>query len=343
VTTVATSTTRAVLLARRPSGDLLPDDLRLGEIPLPELTAGHALVRNEYMSLDPNARGRMNTGDMVYTANFQVDQPLDGWAVGTVLESRSADLPTGSTVRHRKGYRDLAVVSDTDARTVDVSQAPAASWLSALGQTGFTAYVGMQRVAAVAKGETVFVSAAGGGVGQVAGQVARLLGASQVIGSAGGAEKCAWLTESAGYDEAIDYRSQDVKARLGELAPEGLDVYFDNVGGVQLVAAVRSMRPHGRVALCGMISSLAGAEHQPGIGELMDVILRRVTIQGFIVRDHEDLRARFEQDVSRWLASGELHDHFTEAEGLAAAPDALVGMLGGANTGKALVRLGGES
>jgi len=343
VTTLSATTTRAVLLARRPDGDLHPEDLEVGEIDLPVLASGDALVRNEYMSLDPNARGRMNSGDMVYTGNFEVGGPLDGWAVGTVIESRSTALPTGSTVRHRMGYRELAVVSESAARTVDVSLAPAASWLSALGQTGFTAYVGMKRIAAVGKDETVFVSAAAGGVGQIAGQVARRLGASQVIGSAGGAEKCSWLTESAGYDVAIDYRSEDVRERLAAVVQDGLDVYFDNVGGNQLVAAVKSMKPHGRVALCGMISSLAGSATQPGIGELMDVILRRVTIRGFIVRDHEDLRSEFEKDVAGWLADGNLVDHYTVAEGLDTAGEALVGMLRGANTGKALVRLGARS
>ena len=339
MTTVSTTSTRAVVLARRPEGDLEPGHLRVDEIAVPALAPGEALVRNQYMSLDPNARGRMNTGDMVYTGNFALDQPLDGHAVGIVVQSRSEELPVGSTVRHRLGYRELAVVDASTARTVDVSVAPAASWLSALGQTGFTAYVGIQRVGRVHPGSAVFVSAAAGGVGMIAGQVARALGATTVIGSAGGAEKCAWLTGTAGYDLAIDHRSDDVRALLREAVPDGLDLYFDNVGGEQLVAAVQSMRPHSRVALCGMISSIVGGAPQPTLDRLMDLILRRVTVQGFIVRDHEDLRAQFEADVTRWIGSGQLVDHHTVTDGLEAVPAALAGMLRGANTGKALVRL----
>lgn len=343
MTTSSTTVTRAVVLESRPVDDLEPEHLRVTEIALPELRTNEALVRNEYMSLDPNARGRMRTGDMVYTGNFEIGEPLDGHAVGTVVESRSPTLPVGSTVRHRLGYRELAIVSPETARVVDVSIAAAPHWLSALGQTGFTAYVGVQRIGAVGPGQTVFVSAAAGGVGQVAGQVARALGATTVIGSAGGPEKCAWLTESAGYDVALDHRSDDIRAGLAAAAPDGIDFYFDNVGGEQLVAAVQSMRPHGRVSLCGMISSVVGGASQPGLDKLMDVILRRVTIQGFIVRDHEDLRPQFEADVARWIGEGRLHDQHTIAEGIEAAPAALAGMLRGANTGKALVHLGGTA
>jgi NADPH-dependent curcumin reductase CurA len=342
-TSTTARTTAAVLLAARPGGDVSVDDLRLDEIALPALQPGDALIRNALMSLDPNARGRMNAGDMVYTANFEVGAPLDGWAIGEVLDSRSAALPVGSTVRHRKGWRELAVVSESEvARVVDTSLAPSASWLSALGQTGFTAYVGVQRIVCVTRGESVFVSAAAGGVGMIAGQVARLLGATAVIGSAGGPAKAAFLTDALGYTAAIDYRNEDVPSRLRQLLPDGLHAYFDNVGGSQLVAAVRSMRTGGRVALCGMVSALAATSPQPAIDELMDVILRRVTLRGFIVRDHEDLRARFESDVAGWLKSGELTDAYTIADGLAAAPDAFVAMLGGGNTGKALVRVGPE-
>ena len=337
--TPARLTTRAVLFHRRPEGDLRRDHLRVGEIELPELEQGHALVSNDYMSLDPNARGRMGTSDMVYTDNFRLGHPLDGWAIGTVLESRSPKLPVGSTVRHRMGYRELAVVSDHAARTVDISLAPAPSWLSALGQTGFAAYVGMRRVGPVRPGDTVFISAAAGGVGLIAGQVARQLGAEQVIGSAGGAEKCRWLTSSAGYDVAIDYRAEHMRDRLSEDAPDGIDLYFDNVGGEQLIAAVNNMTTNGRVVLCGMISSVVGNAPQPSTAQLIDVILRRLTVRGFIVRDHEALRTQFETEVSGWLASGDLTDHYTVTTGIEAASGALVGMLSGANTGKALVRL----
>ena len=175
-TSTLVDTTRTVVLARRPGARLVAEDLEVRELPVPALTAGQALVRNELMSLDPSTRGRMDATDKVYTTNFELGGPLDGWAVGQVVESRTLALPVGATVRHRLGWRELAVVDDTSARVVDVSAVPAASWLSALGQTGFTAYVGVTAIGAIRPGETFFVSAAAGGVGSVAGQLARLHG-----------------------------------------------------------------------------------------------------------------------------------------------------------------------
>ena len=334
------ATTRAVVLARRPRGRLLAEDLRVENLAVPELEPGQALVRNELMSLDPSTRGRMDAGDKVYTTNFAVGQALDGWAIGQVIASRSPALPVGATVRHRLGWRELAVLDAGSARVVDLALAPAASWLSALGQTGFTAYVGLRRIGDLAVGDTVFVSAAAGGVGSIAGQLARLLGAGRVIGSAGGIQKCRWLIEDVGFDAAIDYRSQDLRARLTELASDGLDLYFDNVGGDHLVAALHQMRIGGRITLCGMVSTMQAGPNPAAISELIEAVLRRVTLRGFIVRDHEDLRPEFEAKVANWLDSGQLRDHCTEVAGLESAPAAMVGLLEGGNVGKALVRLG---
>jgi NADPH-dependent curcumin reductase CurA len=331
--------TQAIVLARRPRGALESSDLRLVEISLATPGPGEALVRNEFMSLDPSTRGRMDATEKVYTTNFEVGGPLDGWAIGQVVASCSSLLPVGATVRHRLGWRELAVVSEAAAQVVDISAAPAASWLSALGQTGFTAYVGVVRIGQLAAGNTFFVSAAAGGVGSIAGQIARLLGARQVIGSAGGATKCDWLVSELGFDAAIDYRAGDVRQRLAELAPDGLDLYFDNVGGDQLVAALHNLRPEARITLCGMVSTMAGSVAQPGIGELIQAVLRRATLRGFIVRDHEDLRPEFEKRVSGWLATGELVDKATIYDGIDAAPKAMVQLLEGGNVGKALVRL----
>jgi NADPH-dependent curcumin reductase CurA len=334
---LTTRTTRAVVLARRPTGQLVPGDLRLSDLPVPEVGPGQALVRNELMSLDPSTRGRMDATDKVYTANFAVGAPLDGWAVGRVAESRSALLPVGATVRHRLGWRDLAVVDDASARVVDVGLAPARSWLSALGQTGFTAYVGLTRVGRLAPGETVLVSAAAGGVGSVAVQLARLLGAGRVIGVAS-ARKRDWLLGELGLDEVLD-RAGDVRAGLAALVPDGVDLYVDNTGGGTLVAALRNMRTGGRVVLCGMVSTMEDDAGGPGIGALVEAVLRRLTLSGFIVRDHEDLRPEFESRVAGWLTSGRLTDAVTEVEGLENAPGALVDLLAGGNLGKSLVRL----
>jgi len=338
-TALPVATSRAVVLAHRPAGRLAASDLRVDELLVSAPQRGQALVRNEFMSLDPSTRGRMDATDKVYTTNFAVDGPLDGWAVGRVVSSESARLPVGATVRHRLGWREFAIVDEADARVVDTSLAPAQSWLSALGQTGFTAYVGLVRIGALTAGDTVFVSAAAGGVGSIAGQLARLLGAQRVIGSAGGAGKCDWLVSELGFDAAVDYRAEDVRRRLTELAPNGIDLYFDNVGGAQLVAALHNLRTDGRVTLCGMVSTISGPAGQPPVSELIQAVLRRITLRGFIVRDHEDLRPEFEQRVAGWLRSGELVDRATVVDGLDAAPEAMVDLLAGGNVGKALVRI----
>ena len=330
--------TTAVLLARRPTGTAVADALTLGTIDLPELTAGHALVRNQYMSVDPSTRGRMDPGEKQYTTNFEIGGPLDGSAIGVVVESASDRLPVGATVRHRMGWREYAVVDDAAATVCDLAKAPAISWLSSMGQTGFTAYAGLVPVGQLAEGEIVFVTGAGGAVGSMAGQFARLMGAGRVIGSAGGAEKCAWLKDECGFDEVIDYRSTDVREALGAAAPDGIDLFFDNVGGWQMVAGFHNMRIHGRVSMCGAVSNF-GSTDQPSLAELIEVVLRRITIRGFIVRDFEALRPEFEERVSGWLASGALVDRATVFEGIENAGAGLEGLLNGANLGKALIRL----
>ena len=330
--------TRAVLLARRPEGTAVASALTLGEIDLPELTPGTALVRNQYMSVDPSTRGRMDPGEKQYTTNFEIGGPLDGSAIGVVVESASDSLPVGATVRHRMGWREYAVVDEAAATVCDLDKAPAISWLSSMGQTGFTAYAGLLPVGQLAEGEVVFVTGAGGAVGSMAGQFARLMGASRVIGSAGGPEKCAWLKDECGFDEVIDYRSADVRAALGEAAPDGIDLFFDNVGGWQMVAGFHNMKIHGRVSMCGAVSNF-GTKDQPSLAELIEVVLRRITIRGFIVRDFEALRPEFEERVSGWLASGDLVDRATVFEGLENAGAGLEGLLNGANLGKALIRL----
>jgi NADPH-dependent curcumin reductase CurA len=329
--------TRAVLLARRPGRTFAAEDLELGTIDLPELTPGTALVRNQYMSLDPSTRGRMDPGEKQYTTNFTIGGPLDGSAIGVVVETASERLPIGSTVRHRLGWRESAVV-DESATICDLAKAPAAAWLSSLGQTGFTAYAGLLPVGNLAAGETVLVTGAGGAVGSMVGQFARLLGAAHVVGSAGSVEKCDWLVTDCGFDAAINYRDGDFAAELPGLVPEGIDLFFDNVGGWQFAAALQNMRIHGRVSMCGAVSNF-GTQDQPSTAVLIEAVLRRITIRGFIVRDYEDLRPEFEDRVSGWLANGELVDRATVFEGLENAGVGLAGLLSGANVGKALVRL----
>lgn len=329
--------TRAVLLKNRPK-QFVAEDLELGTIPLPELTPGTALVRNQYMSLDPSTRGRMDPGEKQYTTNFELGGPLDSSAIGVVVESMSDKLPVGATVRHRLGWREYSVVDDQLATICDLAKAPAVSWLSSMGQTGFTAYAGLLPVGQFQAGQVVLVSGAGGAVGSMVGQFARILGASQVIGSAGGAEKCQWLLDECGFSNVINYRDADFAAELPKAAPEGIDLFFDNVGGWQFAAALHNMKIHGRISMCGAISNF-GSQEQPSTAVMIEMVLRRITLQGFIVRDFEHLRGEFEDRVSGWLKSGELVDRATIFDGIENAAKGLEGLLSGANVGKALVRL----
>ena len=335
-------TTRVVCLKRRPAKEPVPGDFAVEERPLPLLGEGQVLVRNLYMSVDPSMRGRLETTEKHYTHNFTPGSPLDGRALGVVEESRCPTVPPGAFVRHQLGWRERVVLngSDTDgAARIDPRLAPLPTWLGLLGQTGFTAYVGLTRIAEVRPGDTVFVSAAAGAVGTAAGQFARLLGADRVIGTAGGPGKCALLVEEFGYDAAADYRAEPVRGALARMAPEGIDVYFDNVGGEQLAAALHALRTGGRVALCGMMSQFGGERRTVDINHLVQAVLKRLTLSGFIVRDHDDLRPEFEQRVSGWLAEGRITARETVVEGLDNAAGALLSLLGGGNVGKMLVRL----
>ncbi|GAA3905469.1 NADP-dependent oxidoreductase [Streptomyces lacrimifluminis] len=339
-------TTRVVCLVRRPVGEPLPTDFAVEERPLPPLGEGQLLVRNLYMSVDPSMRGRLESTEKHYTHNFTPGAPLDGRALGVVEESRCAAVPPGTYVRHQLGWRERAVLdaADTDgAGRIDPGLAPLPTWLGLLGQTGFTAYVGLTRIVELRPGDTVFVSAAAGAVGTAAGQFARLLGAERVLGTAGGPDKCALLVKEFGYDAAADYRAEPVRDALARLAPDGIDVYFDNVGGEQLAAALHALRTGGRVALCGMMSQFGGdrlsGQRSADINQLIQAVLKRLTLRGFIVRDHDDLRPEFERRVAGWLAEGRITARETVVDGLENAAGALLSLLGGGNIGKMLVRL----
>jgi NADPH-dependent curcumin reductase CurA len=337
---VTVTATRAVILARQTAqSGPTTNDFRIDSLALPALAEGQLLVRNEYMSVDPSMRGRLEPTEKHYTTNFIPGQPLDGSAIGVVIESQSDAVPVGAAVRHRLGWREHAVVDASAVTVHDPTIAPLNQWLGALGQTGFTAYAGLLRTAEFKPGDAVFVSAAAGAVGSMVGQFARLLGASRVVGSAGGEAKRTLLINDFGFDDAFDYRAGPADEQLRRVAPDGIDVYFDNVGGEQLIAALDAMNLNGRVALCGMISNFDAANPRNDISKLISVVLKRITIRGFIVRDHEDMRPDFERQVADWLRTGTLISRDTIYDGLEHAAEALLGVMAGANVGKMLVRL----
>lgn len=331
------TTTRQVVLAARPQGEPTPQDFRVETAELPELGEGDLLVRTSVMSVDPYMRGRMDDRES-YVAPFEVDGPLDGGAVGEVVASRSDDVAVGQTVLHGLGWREHAVVPASRVSVVDPDAAPASAYLGVLGMPGLTAYAGLTAVAEMREGDVVFVSGAAGAVGSAVGQIAKALGASRVIGSAGSADKVARLSEL-GFDEAFSYRDAPVRESLATAAPDGIDVYFDNVGGDHLEAAIGALRLHGRVAMCGAIAQYNATGPTPGPGNLALAIGKNLTLRGFIVGRYEHLAGEYRERAARWLADGTLQADETVRDGLDAAPQALIDLLGGANTGKMLVRL----
>ncbi len=331
------TTTRQIHLASRPQGWPTAENFRLVEAEVPELADGQVLVRNTAMSVDPYMRGRMNDVTS-YTPPFQLDQPLEGAAVGLVIASRSADRAVGDTVLHGLGWRSDAVLDAAATRVVDTSLAPADAFLGALGMTGLTAYAGLTAVAAVQPGDTVFVSGAAGAVGSLAGQIAKKLGAARVIGSAGSAAKVAYLLEL-GFDAAFDYHEGTVTEQLALAAPEGIDVYFDNVGGEHLEAAITAMHRGGRIALCGAISQYNATEAPAAPRNLAVAIGKELTLRGFLVSSYQHLAPEFGQSMAGWLAAGEVRFDQTTVEGLENAPEAFLGLLRGENTGKMVVSL----
>ncbi len=335
------TTSREIHLVDRPTGQPTLAAFALRTVPVPDPGPGQVIVENSWMSVDPAMRGRMRDVPS-YVPPFQLDQPMEAMAVGRVVASNSDAVPVGISVVHRLGWRDVSVLDETQVRPVDLDRASPPDYLGVLGHTGLTAYAGLKRIAPVAPGDVVFVSGAAGGVGTVAGAVARKLGASRVVGSAGGPEKARRLVEDFGYDAAIDHRAGEVRQQLAEAAPDGIDVYFDNVGGEQLQAAIGALRLHGRVALCGQISSYNATAPVPGPNNLGLAIGRRLSLRGFLVFDHQDLVDEYVELALAWIADGSLRNEHTAVQGLENAPQAFLGLLRGENTGKMLVRIDGS-
>jgi NADPH-dependent curcumin reductase CurA len=329
---------RQIVLASRPAGWPTTANFALTETDRPALADGQIRVRNLFMSVDPYMRGRMNDVKS-YVPPFRLGEPLEGGAIGTVIESRSPDLNAGDMVLHMLGWRDEAVLPARQARKVTVTKGLSPSaYLGVLGMTTLTAYVGLLDIAVFQPGETVFVSGAAGAVGSMAGQIAKLKGAARVIGSAGSEDKVRWLREI-GFDAAFNYRAASVVEQLRETAPGGIDVYFDNVGADHLDAALVLLNDHGRVAMSGAIAHYNATEPPVGPSNLGLVITKRLTLRGFIVADHQHRLPDMIADVSGWLREGRLVHAETVVDGLDHAPDAFINLLRGANTGKMIVRL----
>ncbi|MGV8894846.1 MAG: NADP-dependent oxidoreductase [Rhodoglobus sp.] len=337
-TSTTTATSTQWQLVSRPTGEPTTDNVAMIEIDLPELAAGDVRVRNTFFSVDPYMRGRMNEGRS-YVAPFNLNETMQGAAVGEVIESQDDTLPVGTLVQHQLGWRDIAQGPAAQFRALpSIPGVSPSLFLSVLGITGITAWVGLTQIAGIKEGDTVFVSGAAGGVGTMVGQIARLLGASRVIGSAGTAEKVTTLTEKYGYDAAFNYRDGDLSQQLTSAAPDGIDVYFDNVGGDHLTAALGAFNDGGRAAICGAIS-LYNADGDIGVRNMSNIVTRGLTLKGFTMGNYFQFAPQFGEAMRGWLSEGKIAYDETISEGIDSAFDAFTGMMNGANTGKAIVRL----
>jgi NADPH-dependent curcumin reductase CurA len=328
---------REIRLVARPQGFPGEELFEIAETPIPEPGEGQLLVRNAYFSVDPYMRPRMNDVRS-YVAPFTLGEPMSGGAVGRVAVSRNDRYAEGDWVVHGLGWREWALSDGSGMRKVDPSVAPVSTTLGVLGMPGLTAYYGLFELGRPQAGETVFVSGAAGAVGSAAGQMAKTAGC-RVVGSAGSAAKIEWLREL-GFDEAFDYRRRPVREALADAAPDGIDVYFDNVGGDHLEAAIGALHTYGRVVACGSVSRYNDVEPSPGPRNMFMVVTKRLRIQGYIINDHWDRFPEFLERATEWVRDGRLRYRETVVEGIDNAPRAFLGLLRGENIGKMLVKVG---
>ena len=331
------TTSREIRLKSRPSGLPTHDNFELAAIELPAPGPGEAQVKNLWMTVDPYMRGRMNDVKS-YAPPFQLGKAMDGGAIGEVTISNDPALKVGDLVQSGFGWREAFNAPAGALQKLNPGGLPVQAFLGAAGMPGLTAYAGLLKIAALKEGDVVFVSGAAGAVGAMVCQIAKAKG-HRVIGSAGGAEKVAWL-KSIGVDQVIDYKAEkDLNAALAAAAPDGIDVYFDNVGGAHLEAALNSARMFARFAICGMISIYNATAPEPGPSNLAQLIGKNIRMEGFIVSHHFGMMPQFIADLSKWVAEGKLTWKETVFEGLENAPDAFIGLFRGENLGKMLVKL----
>jgi NADPH-dependent curcumin reductase CurA len=331
-------TSQQILLAQRPAG--LPDDSTwtLTSTELPGLGDGEFLVKVDHISLDPAMRGWLNDVRS-YLPPVQIGEVMRAGATGTVVASNHPDFAIGAAVFGYFGVTEFAISDGTGVQAIDLSIAGPATWLGALGMPGLTAYHGLHEVGELRSGDTVVISAAAGAVGSVAGQIAKAKGCT-VIGIAGGPDKCAWLTDL-GFDAAIDYKNENVTKRLRELAPKGIDIYFDNVGGTILDAALANLRRGARVIICGAIASYNDETLPPGPSRYMSLLVFRAKMQGFVVFDYPDKDAAAIADIATMISDGRLIARETIIDGSVADFGAtLLKLFRGENTGKLVLKIG---
>lgn len=333
-----TTTSREIRLKRRPTGLPSAEDFELATITLPEAGPGEMVVHNLYMSVDPYMRGRM-VDRKSYVPPFALGETLNGGAVGQVVQSNGGPLAVGTYVLNGWGWREYFSSDGKGLTTIDPSIAPVQAFLGAVGMPGQTAYFGLLDIGQPKAGETVFVSAAAGAVGSMVCQIAKIKGC-RVVGSVGSQAKVDWLRHELGVDAAFNYKeATDLKAELGKHCPNGIDIYFENVGGDHLEAALTHMNNNGRIPVCGMISQYNATESVPGPSNLGLIIGKRLKLQGYIVSDYRARAGEFYADMKEWIAADQIKWQETVVEGIENAPSAFIGLFTGDNMGKMLVKL----
>lgn len=337
---------RRIVLARRPAGLPVAEDFQLQRLPIPEPGEGEVLLRNQFLSLDPYMRNLMDEVGPVYAPSVRLGEPMVGATISTVVRSRHPDFREGQRVLAYAGWQECAVSDGGDLVAVDGIDPPSLA-LGGLGMPGFTAYVGLLDIGQPRPGETVVVAAATGAVGALVGQIARIEGA-RVVGIAGGAEKCRHAVEVLGFDACLDRNAPDLAARLAEACPDGIDVYFENVGGAVFRAVLPLLNIGARVPVCGVIAHYndatlpAGPDTTPQL--LTAILQKRIRMQGFVITDHYGERFdTFRRQMLAWLEAGAVRLREDRVDGLEHAPDAFIGLLQGRNFGKLVVRLGEEA
>ncbi|MDR3469461.1 MAG: NADP-dependent oxidoreductase [Xanthobacteraceae bacterium] len=341
-----TNQAQRIVLAARPVGEPKPTDFRLESTAIPTPGPGQVLLRIIWLSLDPYMRGRMSEGPS-YAAPVAIDAVMEGGTVAEVVQSNNDHFAKGDIVLSHSGWQSYALSDGKGLRKIDPKLAPISTAVGVLGMPGMTAYTGMHEIGKPKAGETVVVAAASGAVGSAVGQIAKIAGA-RAVGIAGGADKCAYVKDELGFDECLDHRDPDLAGKLKDACPKGIDVYFENVGGKVWDAVLPRLNPFARVPVCGLIADynalsgdVPGPNRAPAL--MRAVLVKRLTLRGFIVSDFASLHGAFLKDMSHWLREGKVKHREFVTEGLASAPEAFIGLLKGANFGKQLVRVGPDN